>query len=267
MSRRPGDVSRVRIPADVERPDRLLAGLTARQLAILAAAGIALWAGYTATRHLVPVAAFAAVAIPVAGVATLLAVGRVEGQPADRLFAAACRHWRSPRRLVPAPDGAPPLPGWVTAGPGALPAPLRLPVAAVNANGVIDLGAEGLAVICQASSVTFPLRTPVEQEALVAGFARWLNSLAEPVQLLIRAEPVNLAPLIDSLLDAAPGLPHPGLEAAARSHAQFLGDLAEGGPCCAARCWSCCASRQVTVPGSDYAAGPTRPPPHSPLPM
>ncbi|MGH7750241.1 MAG: PrgI family protein, partial [Candidatus Dormibacteria bacterium] len=75
----------MRIPADVGRPDRLLAGLTARQLAILAVAGVALWAAYLATRHLVPVAGFAAVAVPVGAVATLLAVGRVEGQPADRL--------------------------------------------------------------------------------------------------------------------------------------------------------------------------------------
>ena len=36
------DRGRVRIPADVERPDKLLAGLTARQLAILGVAAVAL---------------------------------------------------------------------------------------------------------------------------------------------------------------------------------------------------------------------------------
>ena len=41
-------------------PDKLLAGLTARQLAILAVAAVALWAGYAATRHLVPPAAYGA---------------------------------------------------------------------------------------------------------------------------------------------------------------------------------------------------------------
>ena len=55
----------MRIPADVERPDKLLAGLTARQLAILAVAAVALWAGYAATRHLVPPAVFGVVAVPV----------------------------------------------------------------------------------------------------------------------------------------------------------------------------------------------------------
>ncbi len=224
------DTGRVRIPADVDRPDKLLAGLTARQLAILAVAAVALWAGYAATRHLVPPAAYGAVAVPFAAVAALLALGRVEGIPADRWVLAAWRHRRSPRRLVPAPDGVPPAPGFLAKAtgphPSALPAPLRLPLARIDAGGVVDLGPDGLAVICRASAVTFSLRTPAEQEALVAGFARFLSSLAEPVQVLLRAERLDVGPAIDALLDAAPGLPHLALERAARDHAAFLANLA-----------------------------------------
>jgi hypothetical protein len=228
--RRDEDTGRVRIPADVDRPDKLLAGLTARQLAILAVAAVVLWAGYAATRHLVPPAAYGAAGVPVAAVAALLALGRMEGVPADRWVIAAWRHHRSPRRLVPAPDGVPPAPAFLAnaAGPHppTLPAPLRLPLAGIDANGVVDLGPDGLAVICRASAVTFGLRTPAEQEALVAGFARFLSSLAEPVQVLVRAEPLDVGPAIDALLDAAPGLPHLALERAARDHAAFLADLA-----------------------------------------
>ena len=122
----------MRIPADVERPDKLLAGLTARQLAILAVTAVALWAGYAATRHLVPPAVFGVVAVPVGAVAAMLALGRFEGVAADRWVAAAWRHHRSPRRLVPAPDGIAPAPAFLGAGcrpAGRLPAPLRLPVA------------------------------------------------------------------------------------------------------------------------------------------
>ncbi len=228
--RRDEDSGRVRIPADVDRPDKLLAGLTARQLAILAVAAIALWAGYAATRHLVPPAAYGAVAVPVAAVAALLALGRMEGVPADRWVLAAWRHRRSPRRLVPAPDGVPAVPSFLAKADGphpqALPAPLRLPLAGIDASGVVDLGPDGLAVICRASAVTFGLRTPAEQEALVAGFARFLSSLADPVQVLVRAERLDVGPAIDALLDAAPGLPHVALERAARDHAAFLADLA-----------------------------------------
>ena len=220
------DRGRVRIPADFERPDKLLAGLTARQPAILAVAAVILWAGYAATRHLVPVAAYGAVALPIGAIAATLALGKMEGTGADRWVAAAWRHHRSPRRLVPAPDGVQPPPAFLGVPAGPLPAPLRLPIGEVAADGIVNLAGDGLALLCRASAVTFSLRTPVEQEALVAGFARFLNSLAEPVQILVRAEPVDLTPTIDALLDIAPGLPHPALEAAARGHAQFLADLA-----------------------------------------
>ena len=221
------DRGRVRIPADFERPDKLMAGLTARQLAILAVAAVILWAGYAATRHLVPVAADGALAVPIGAVAVTLALAKMEGTAADRWVAAAWRHHRSPRRLVPASDGVQAPPAFLGVPAGPLPAPLRLPLGEVAADGIVDLGGDGLALLCRASAVTFSLRTPVEQEALVAGFARFLNSLAERVQILVRAEPVDLTPTIDALLDAAPGLPHPALEAAARGHAAFLADLAE----------------------------------------
>jgi len=219
------DRGRVRIPADVERPDKLLAGLTARQLAILGVAAVVLWAGYAATRHLVPTVAFAVVALPVGSAAAMLALGRFEGIAADRWVSFAWRHHRAPHRLVPAPDGVPSAPAFLGAQPGSAPGMLRLPFAGVSGDGIVDLGVDGLAMICRASAVTFSLRTPAEQEALVAGFARWLNSLDQPAQILVRAEPVDLTSSIDALLDAAPALPHPALEAAARGHAAFLADL------------------------------------------
>jgi hypothetical protein len=218
--------ARVRIPADVEREDRLLANLTARQLAILGVAGLVLWAAYDATRHLVPVVVFAGVAAPLAAVAVVLALGQMGGMSADRLVVAAWRQHRSPRRMVPAPEGVPDAREILGVAVGPLPSPLCLPLVGIGEDGVIDLGPDGLAVVCRASAVTFSLRTPVEQEALVAGFGRYLNSLAEPAQLLIRAEPIDLTPAIAQLERIAPGLPHPGLEEAAREHARFLSELA-----------------------------------------
>lgn len=216
---------RVRIPADVDRPDTLLAGLTARQLALLTGAAVLAWASYLATRPLVPLGVFAAIAVPVAGVVITVALGRRDGQGGDQLLAAALRQLRSPRRLVLAPAGIPAPPAWAPRG-GRRPAPLVLPLVEISGGGVIDLGADGAAVICRASAVTFALRTPAEQQALVAGFARWLNSLDASVQILTRATPLDLHRRIAALVDAAPGLPHPGLESAALDFAWFLSDLA-----------------------------------------
>jgi len=62
----------------------------------------------------------------------------------------------------------------------------------------------------------------------VAAFARLCNALTGPVQILVRAEPVDLSEAVAELLDAAGGLPHPRLEEAAREHARFLADLGAG---------------------------------------
>jgi hypothetical protein len=46
------------------------------------------------------------------------------------------------------------------------------------------------------------------------------------VQILVRAERVDLTTLADRIADLAPSLPHPALETAALSHVAFLDDLA-----------------------------------------
>ncbi|MFI7122688.1 PrgI family protein [Amycolatopsis sp. NPDC049868] len=234
--------SPVRVPADVDRPDRVLGPLTARQLTILGVASLGLYGLYSVTRAFVPLPVFLLVAIPIGITVTVLALGQRDGQPLDKLALAAIRQHLSPRHRVAAPEGVRTAPAWLTAqhadtrtrgrratAEPVSPAPLELPARGVadtgTQAGVIDLGADGLAVIAVCSTVNFSLRTPGEQEALVASFARYLHSLTAPVQILIRAERLDLAPQIAELRDRAGGLPHPALEAAARDHADYLAEL------------------------------------------
>ena len=230
-----GPAERIRIPADVDREDRLLGPLTARQLAILAASALVLWVAWTAIRQLIPLPVFAGLAAPAAGVMVTVAVGRWHGLPADRLLAAFGRHHLNPRRLIPAPDGIPAHPAATTPSKGSNGVGLRLgalglPVLAIADDGTLDLGAAGTALLLQATAVSFALRTPAEREALAAGFGRYLNSLSHPVQVLLGAEPVDLRPHIAELHQAAPGLPHPLLEAACRDHANYLQAFAASRP-------------------------------------
>jgi len=215
-----------RIPADVDRPDALVAGLTARQLLWLAGGGLLVGAEWALGGRLLPLPAFAALAAPVGLAAVVLAIGRLHGLPADRLALAMARHARAPRRLVLAPEGVPALPAW--AGAGDRPAPLSFPVAGVSEAGILDLGERCMAAVCRASSVGFGLRTEAEQEALVAGLARWLNSLDGPVQVVVRAERVDVAASVAAIRAGAPSLPSPALERAALGHAAFLSSLAAG---------------------------------------
>ena len=112
----------VPIPSDVERPDKILAGLTARQVAIAAVAAAVIWAGFQATRHVMPLPAFAALASPAGLAAAALVIGERDGLSLDRLLMAAWRQRRAPRRLVTAPEGIP--------GPARLDRPARPAAAA-----------------------------------------------------------------------------------------------------------------------------------------
>jgi hypothetical protein len=235
------------VPADVNRPDRVLGPLTARQLGILGSAGLLLSGLYSLTRTWLPLPVFLIVAVPAGIAVTVLALGQRDGVPLDRLALAAIRQHFSPRHRVAAPDGVRPAPDWLTAqqpptrprgparrpvsaGPASVsPGALELPATGVADTGaragVVDLGGDGLAVIAACSTVNFSLRTPGEQEALVASFARYLHSLTAPVQILVRAERLDLAPQIAQLRARAGGLPHPALEAAALDHADYLAEL------------------------------------------
>lgn len=228
----------VRIPADVDREDRVLGNLTARQLAILAVVGLVLYGVYLAARAFVPLPAFLVIAIPVGASAAVLALGQRDGLSLDQLALAALRQQLSPKHRVAAPEGIQPAPEWLTAHAtngtdrGSLgaaasvsPTALRLPAEAVSTTGVIDLGKDGVAVVAVCSTVNFGLRTPTEQESLVASFGRYLHSLTAPVQVLVRTERLDLSGQIAELREQACSLPHPALEAAAREHADYLDQL------------------------------------------
>jgi hypothetical protein len=244
----------VRIPADVDMADKVIGPLTARQLAILTVTGLVLYAGWTATRAFVPLPVFLAMAIPIGVSAAVIALGQRDGISMDRLLAAAIRQRLRPRHHVAAPEGVRPAPHWLTAQAAATsasqtaaasrnrsaehsttalaseeisPSALRLPAEAVTDTGVVDLGGDGLAVVAVASTVNFALRTPSEQESLVASFGRYLHSLTAPVQVLVRTERLDLSGQIAELRERAGGLPHPALEAAALEHADYLVQLGE----------------------------------------
>ncbi|SRR6266540_1115271 len=216
-----------RIPADVERADRIAFNLTARQLAILATTGLLAWLLAQAAQLLVPTLVADALALPLVAVGAALALGQRDGLSLDQLALAALRHARTPRRQVPAPEGVPAPPDLLAHLPtGLRPSPLTLAADGVGPDGLVDLGSDGMALVCQASTVNFALRTHDEQAALVAAFARVLHALTGPVQLLVRTELVDLAGLVRDLEERAGGLPHPALERCARDHAAFLGELA-----------------------------------------
>jgi len=221
---------RARVPADVDAPDKVIYGLTFRQLAILAAAATVLYTGWRAAGRLLPAPVLLAASVVAGGLVVGVAVGRRDGLPLDVWLASAVRYRRAPRALSTT-DTAAGTPPWVAAPRGSrvpLPAPLRLPADAIAADGEITLpGAGGAAAVVAATTVNLALRTPAEQAALVEAFGRWLNSLTTPTQIVVAATPVDLPAHARALAEAARRLPDPALEAACAEYARFLTGLAE----------------------------------------
>src|SRR5918997_4217272 len=89
---------RARVPADVDRADRIAFGLTARQLVILSITGLVLYAVWTALARVVHPLVFIAGALPVLGAAFFLAVGRRDGTSLDTWLLNALRHRRAPHQ-------------------------------------------------------------------------------------------------------------------------------------------------------------------------
>ena len=221
---------RARVPADVEAPDRILWGLTARQVAVLAVAaalGYLLWQSIGAR---LPLPVFAIAVIPLVGVATALALGRRDGLPLDAWLWAAIRFRRQPRRAVAAPEGVTEAPIWAPAtdsDDSGHPQVLRLPADAIGDDGVIHLGDGSAVVLVAVTTINVGLRTGAEQAALIAGYARWLNSLTGPVQIVVSAQRVDLTSHAQRVADAAQTLPNAALADAAVDYANFLCDISE----------------------------------------
>lgn len=214
---------KARIPADIDMADRIFAGLTARQLAILAVHGLVMFAIWQAASTRLPLAAAAVATVPVGALGAAWATAKVDGQTPERVARAALRFLRSPRRRVLAPEGITQLRTVRVARPGV--APLELPAREISAEGVVSLGADGVALIARASSINFTLRSEPEQQALIEAFARALNALDAPVQFVIRTEVADVRGLVVAIEDRAPRLAHRSLELAALEHAGFLRSL------------------------------------------
>ena len=214
---------RIRVPADVDMADRIFAGLTARQLAILGAHGLALLVLYAVLGERLPLPVLGVVAVPVCLFGLVWATTSPEGTTWEQMGLGALRHFAKPRRRVLAPEAIPESPAWIQEN-GAL-GPLEFPVSATF-DGHVDLGQDGAVAICRASSLNFALRSETEQEALIDGFGRLLNALDAPASFLVRSNRADLRGLIGAIEERSKGLPHPQLEAAAREHAAFLRSLA-----------------------------------------
>ncbi|PWU45794.1 PrgI family protein [Micromonospora sp. S4605] len=210
------------VPANVNEPDRIAFGLTFRQLGILGGVGLAGTGIYRTVGHLLPPIAWIVAGVIVFAVAIVVALGRRDGLPLDVWLRHGFALSRSPRQLAPGKPRASTVAA--VAGTPSVPAPLRSPVTAISPTGVLTSeGKNRVLIACGTTNIH--LRTGSEQDALLDGFGRFLNSLTGPAQIVVATQRHDLTAYAQATADHAPRLPHPALQTAADDYAQFLLDL------------------------------------------
>jgi hypothetical protein len=215
------DLPRASVPADVGAPDTIAWGLTFRQLAILGTVTGTGWLAYTRFGPLLPGVVWLALLIPAAAVTVVVVLGRRDGLPLDVWLRHGLTMARTPRRQVPGvPDPTAPL---LLDAPKP-PAPLRTPTTTIAVDGTLTVDGTARQVIA-CGTTDIALRTGAEQQALLDGYACWLNALTGPAQIVVAAQRHDLTPYADTVRDGVDRLPHPALRAAAEEHAGFLHDL------------------------------------------
>lgn len=117
---------------------------------------------------------------------------------------------------------------------------------------VVCLGPGQYRAILEAEGIHFGLLGAVEQEALLSGFASWLNSLAYPIQVLARVTPLDLGQYLGALERRAAHDLAPALADLALDHMRFLQGLARERTLLERHLY-------VIVPAGDGAAGPRWP--------
>ncbi len=101
----------------------------------------------------------------------------------------------------------------------------RLGIDAIE-DGVVALpGAEYRAVLGITGTAN-PLEDDAREEGLLAGFATFLNALSYPIQILVRATPVDLSRYVSSLEERGRRMVEGQLAVLAHDHAAFVQGLA-----------------------------------------
>ena len=197
-------------------------GLTARQLAILAAGGVAAWTLMGLLEPLVGLPAAAVLAAPLALAAMALALGWRDGLPLDRLAVAGLGWWRQPSRLVVAPDGIPPAPAWAgRARPAGWRRSRGRSVAWIPPGWWIWAGRGGRWCVWPPRSTSACGPRPSSRPCWPASpgsCTRW----PAPCRCWSAATAPTSPRYSHTLRERAAALPDPGLEQAALAHARWL---------------------------------------------
>ena len=102
---------------------------------------------------------------------------------------------------------------------------VRLGIEAIQ-HDMVELGGGEFRAVLEVSGTARPFDDDVRLEALLAGFATFLNGLSYPIQIVVRATPVDLSRYLSSLEECGRQVSDGQLADMAHDHAAFVQGLA-----------------------------------------
>lgn len=94
-------------------------------------------------------------------------------------------------------------------------------------DGVVCLRGGACRAVLEAQSISFALRSPAEQEAIMAGYRSFLNAMSYPLQMLVRILPKDIERYLAALRFCTAGQDSATLHRLALDHEAFLRRLAK----------------------------------------
>lgn len=91
--------------------------------------------------------------------------------------------------------------------------------------GVVLLKNNAAAMVLTTTAVNFNLLSEVEQDAMIAGYSQFLNSLTFPIQVLIRSKKMDISHYLESLETAEKSQTNPYLKEQIRTYQGYISEL------------------------------------------
>ncbi|MBI3336348.1 hypothetical protein HYZ98_02155 [Candidatus Peregrinibacteria bacterium] len=101
-----------------------------------------------------------------------------------------------------------------------------LPISEIR-NDTVFLKNGGMRAVLEIEAINFNLKSETEQQAIIAGYGAFANTLSFPVQIVIRSYKTNIDPYLNYLESVGQNQPNPLLKAQTLSYAQFLRQILE----------------------------------------
>jgi type IV secretory pathway VirB4 component len=95
--------------------------------------------------------------------------------------------------------------------------------------GIIYLKDKSMHVILMVSSLNFLLKSQEEQEAIIAQFQNFLNSLDFPIQIVVQSRRLNFTAYLDRLKEIEAQQTNDLMRRLVREYKNFISSLVEGG--------------------------------------